>query len=84
MGYDGINAVTDALRDDSSVQIATGAITDYIKLEEEDMKVMGPIEEYLIGYDDGMLNFTKTGGNHPKYSQVNPGIMACAVAAQMG
>ena len=84
LGYDGINAVTDALRDDSSVQIATGAITDYIKLEEEDMKVMGPIEEYLIGYDDGMLNFTKTGGNHPKYSQVNPGIMAGAVAAQMG
>ena len=48
------------------------------------MEIMGPIQEYLVNYNDGMLNFTAMGGDHPSYNQVNPGIMSGAVAAQMG
>lgn len=84
LGSDGINAVTDALVENTSVKIASGAITDYIQLAEDDMEIMGPIQEYLVNYNDGMLNFTATGGDHPSYNQVNPGIMSGAVAAQMG
>ena len=84
LGSDGINAVTDALVENTSVKIASGAITDYIQLAEDDMEIMGPIQEYLVNYNDGMLNFTATGGGHPSYNQVNPGIMSGAVAAQMG
>lgn len=84
LGSDGINAVTDALVENTSVKIASGAITDYIQLAEDDMEIMGPIQEYLVNYNDGMLNFTAMGGDHPSYNQVNPGIMSGAVAAQMG
>ena len=84
LGSDGINAVTDALVENTSVKIASGAITDYIQLAEDDMEIMGPIQEYLVNYNDGMLNFMATGGDHPSYNQVNPGIMSGAVAAQMG
>lgn len=84
LGSDGINAVTDALVENTSVKIASGAITDYIQLAEDDMEIMGPIQEYLVNYNDGMLNFMATGGGHPSYNQVNPGIMSGAVAAQMG
>ena len=84
LGSDGINAVTDALVENTSVKIASGAIMDYIQLAEDDMEIMGPIQEYLVNYNDGMLNFTATGGGHPSYNQVNPGIMSGAVAAQMG
>lgn len=84
LGSDGINAVTDALVENTSVKIASGAITDYIQLAEDDMEIMGPIQGYLVNYNDGMLNFTATGGGHPSYNQVNPGIMSGAVAAQMG
>ena len=84
LGSDGINAVTDALVENTSVKRASGAITDYIQLAEDDMEIMGPIQEYLVNYNDGMLNFTATGGDHPSYNQVNPGIMSGAVAAQMG
>ena len=84
LGSDGINAVTDALVENTSVKIASGAITDYIQLAEDDMEIMGPIQEYLVNYNDGMLNFMAMGGDHPSYNQVNPGIMSGAVAAQMG
>lgn len=84
LGSDGINAVTDALVENTSVKIASGAITDYIQLAEDDMEIMGPIQEYLVNYNDGMLNFMAMGGDHPSYNQVNPGIMSSAVAAQMG
>lgn len=84
LGSDGINAVTDALVENTSVKIASGAITDYIQLAEDDMEIMGPIQEYLVNYNDGMLNFMAMGGDHPSYNQLNPGIMSGAVAAQMG
>lgn len=84
LGKNGINAVSDALVDEVSVQIANSVVANYIKLASSDIEVMGPIQLYAVDYDNGLLNFSALGGNTPSYNQVNPSIMAGAVAAQMG
>ena len=84
LNKDSINVVSDALVDEVGIQIANGALSNYIKLDSSDIEVMGPIQLYAVDYDNGILNFSAMGGNNPSYNQVNPSVMAGAVAAQMG
>ena len=84
IGPDGINLVSDALVKNVSTQIVSGNIAQYVMLDDAARTAMGPIQKYMVDYANGYLSFAAQGGNTPSYGDVNPGIMASPVAAQLG
>ena len=84
IGPGGINLVSDALVRDVSTQIVSGNIAQYVMLDDAARTAMGPIQKYMVDYANGYLSFAAQGGSTPSYSDVNPGIMASPVAAQLG
>ena len=82
----GLNVVSDALLNNTSVTIAQGqlATNGYIKLEDSAKSVMGPIQRYDVTYGGGVLNFAKQGGNTPGIDSINMAVMPSVVATQAG
>ena len=84
LGGNSINLVSDALVNDVKTQIVSGNIAEYVLLDDAARTAMGPIQKYMVDYANGFLSFTAQGGYNPSYDDVNPGIMASPVAAQLG
>ena len=84
LGGNSINLVSDALVNDVKTQIVSGNIAEYVLLDDAARTAMGPIQKYMVDYANGFLSFTAQGGYNPSYGDVNPGIMASPVAAQLG
>ena len=84
LGGNSINLVSDALVNDVKTQIVSGNIAEYVLLDDAARTAMGPIQKYMVDYANGFLSFTAQGGYNPSYDDVNPGIMAFPVAAQLG
>lgn len=86
INQDGINVLSDSLLENTSVEIAYGALAhdERIVLNPNVKSVMGPIQKYAVSYADGYLDFTRMGGYTPTYEAVNPAVMATPVAAQIG
>lgn len=78
-----ISPIGSALQDDTKQALASS-----IQYTGGDI-VYSPIYKYNAEYDpnEAMLNFkmiSSGGGNNPQYNDLNPGIMAAPVAAQLG
>ena len=84
IGSNSLNLVSDALVKDVKTQVVSGNIAQYVMLDESATTAMGPIQKYMVDYANGYLSFAAQGGSNPSYGDVNPGIMASPVAAQLG
>ena len=84
IGNNSLNLVSDALVKDVKTQVVSGNIAQYVMLDESATTAMGPIQKYMVDYANGYLSFAAQGGSNPSYGDVNPGIMASPVAAQLG
>lgn len=86
LGQNSLNVVSDSLLNDTSVQIAYGALANgsNIILSNDAKAVMGPIQKYDVTYLGGNLGFTRQGGTTPEIESVNPAVMASSVATQVG
>ena len=84
IGSNSLNLVSDALVNDVKTQVVSGNIAQYVMLDESATTAMGPIQKYMVDYANGYLSFAAQGGSNPSYGDVNPGIMASPVAAQLG
>ncbi len=80
----GLNVVSDALLNNTNVQIAYGDAINHIILSQNARTVMGPIQKYDVAYGGGNLLFTRQGGTTPDIDSVNPAVMASPVATQLG
>ena len=84
LDQDSLNVVSDTLLQNTSVQVAYGALADRVALDQGVTTVMGPIQKYDVTYNNGSLFFSGQGGSNPDIGSVNPAIMASSVATQVG
>lgn len=79
-----LNVVSDAILNNTSVQIAYGDLANHVALDPNVTTVMGPIQKYDVSYGNGNLLFARVGGSTPNVDAVNPAVMASSVATQLG
>ena len=84
LDQDSLNVVSDALLNNTSVQVAYGDLANFVALDQGVTTVMGPIQKYNVAYNNGNLLFARQGGTTPDIGSVNPAVMASSVATQLG
>ena len=84
LDQDSLNVVSDALLNNTSVQVAYGDLANFVALDQGVTTVMGPIQKYNVAYNNGHLLFARQGGTTPDIGSVNPAVMASSVATQLG
>ena len=84
LDQDSLNVVSDALLNNTSVQVAYGDLANHVALDQGVTTVMGPIQKYDVSYNNGNLLFARQGGSTPDIGSVNPAVMASPVATQLG
>ena len=84
LDQDSLNVVSDALLNNTSVQVAYGDLANHVALDQGVTTVMGPIQKYNVAYNNGNLLFARQGGTTPDIGSVNPAVMASSVATQLG
>ena len=84
LDQDSLNVVSDALLNNTSVQVAYGDLANHVALDQGVTTVMGPIQKYDVSYNNGNLLFARQGGTTPDIGSVNPAVMASSVATQLG